>query len=96
MSARQNQSGSLGLKARLITLSSLGNRRAAAQILVFTLGWTTHCNSPCGRNSCSPPGADHPVNLTMIYNVLLVNAKLAILPSELFIILAVEACIEET
>ena len=38
VSARQNQSGWLGLKARLITLSSLGNRRAAAQILACTLG----------------------------------------------------------
>ena len=38
MNARQNPSVSLGSKARLITLSSLGNRRAAAQILVCTLG----------------------------------------------------------
>ena len=38
MCARQNQSGSLGLKAQVITLSSLGNRRAATQILACTLG----------------------------------------------------------
>ena len=45
MSARRNQSSPLCLKARPITFSRLNNRRAATQIMVYTLGWTGHCSS---------------------------------------------------
>ena len=45
MRAWRNEPSSLGLKARLITFSCSNNRRAASQIMVYTLGWTRHCSS---------------------------------------------------